>query len=131
MLKKLSTFALATALSWSLSAHSAFAQSPSVSESKSGEAERLIASRDTAREVRQNDKLKSDVGKLVSDTKAGKLKLADSGSQSGKKHGLSTGAKIGIGVGIGIAVLAILVLHARAHMFDDFRPFSNGGSISF
>ena len=40
-----------------------------------------------------------------------------------KWGGLSTGAKIAIGLGIGVAVLAIVVIHAKNHLFDDFHPF--------
>lgn len=40
-----------------------------------------------------------------------------------KAGGLSTGAKIAIGLGIGVAVLAIVVIHAKNHLFDDFHPF--------
>jgi len=40
-----------------------------------------------------------------------------------KSGGLSTGAKIAIGLGIGIAVLAIVVIHAKNHLFDNFHPF--------
>jgi hypothetical protein len=41
-----------------------------------------------------------------------------------KKPGLSTGAKIAIGVGIGVGVLAVVVVYALNHLFDDFRPFA-------
>jgi hypothetical protein len=41
-----------------------------------------------------------------------------------KKPGLSTGAKIAIGVGIGVGVLAVVVVYAVNHLFDDFRPFA-------
>ena len=40
-----------------------------------------------------------------------------------KKPGLSTGVKLAIGVGIAAAVLAVVVIHARNHLFDDFHPF--------
>jgi len=66
-------------------------------------------------------KLKRDVGKLVSDTKAGKVKLSPSGPQSGTKRGLSKTTKIAIGVGIGVAILAIIAAHTRKHMFDGFN----------
>jgi len=38
-----------------------------------------------------------------------------------KPGGLSTAAKIGIGVGIGAAVLAIVAIHVKNHLLDDFR----------
>ena len=40
-----------------------------------------------------------------------------------KAGGLSTGAKIAIGLGIGVVVLAVLVIHAKNHLFDNFHPF--------
>jgi hypothetical protein len=40
-----------------------------------------------------------------------------------KASGLSTGAKIAIGVGIGVAVLALIAIHVKNHLFDDFKPF--------
>jgi hypothetical protein len=40
-----------------------------------------------------------------------------------KAEGLSTGAKIAIGLGIGVAVLAVIVIHAKNHLFDNFHPF--------
>jgi len=38
-----------------------------------------------------------------------------------KKPGLSRGAKIAIAVGIGVAALALIAIHVRNHLFDDFR----------
>jgi hypothetical protein len=40
-----------------------------------------------------------------------------------KSSELSTAAKIGIGVGIGVAVLAIVAIHVKDHLFDNFHPF--------
>ena len=42
-----------------------------------------------------------------------------------KPGGLSTGAKIGIAVGIGAVVLAVVAIHVKNHLFDDFKlgPF--------
>lgn len=41
-----------------------------------------------------------------------------------KSGGLSTGAKIAIGLGIGVGVLALVAIHVKNHLFDDFKPFS-------
>ena len=41
-----------------------------------------------------------------------------------KSGGLSTGAKIAIGLGIGVGVLALIAIHVKNHLFDDFKPFS-------
>jgi len=41
-----------------------------------------------------------------------------------KAGGLSTGAKIAIGLGIGVGVLALVAIHVKNHLFDDFKPFS-------
>jgi len=38
-----------------------------------------------------------------------------------KSGGLSTAAKIGIGLGIGVAVLAVVAIHVKNHLFDDFN----------
>lgn len=38
-----------------------------------------------------------------------------------KKPGLSKGAKIAVAVGIGVAALALIAIHVRNHLFDDFR----------
>jgi hypothetical protein len=38
-----------------------------------------------------------------------------------KSGGLSTGAKIAIGLGIGVGVLAIVVIYAKNHLFDNFN----------
>jgi hypothetical protein len=38
-----------------------------------------------------------------------------------KSGGLSTAAKIGIGLGIGVAVLAVVAIHIKNHLFDDFN----------
>ena len=40
-----------------------------------------------------------------------------------KSGGLSTGAKIGIGLAIGVGVLALIAIHVKNHLFDDFHPF--------
>ena len=68
---------------------------------------------------RQN--LRSSVLKLVADTKAGKVMPAErSQIQPAKSNNLSTKVKVAIGVGVAIVVLALIVKHARDHLFDNF-----------
>ena len=79
-----------------------------------------------ARRIR-DEKLKADVGKLVSDTKEGKHKLSGSTAQTRSTHHFSKTAKIAIVAGVGIAVLAIIASHQKKHIFDGFNinPLGN------
>lgn len=81
------------------------------------------------REAPANEKLKAGIAKLVSETKAGKGKLSAAPQMHpAKRNNLSKGTKIAIGVGVVLVVVAaILVIHARNHLFDDFNL--NGLSI--
>lgn len=56
------------------------------------------------------EKLKADVAKLVSDAKAGKLKIPAQHFPQPKRNNLSTGAKVAIIAGIGAAVFLIWLL---------------------
>lgn len=56
------------------------------------------------------EKLKADVTKLVSDAKAGKLKMPAQQFPHPQRNNLSTGAKIGIIAGIGGAIVVIAIL---------------------
>ena len=65
--------------------------------------------------------LRSSVLKLVADTKAGKVMPAErSQIQPAKSNNLSTKVKVAIGAGVAIVVLALIVKHARDHLFDNF-----------
>ena len=75
----------------------------------------------------RDEKLKGDVGKLVSETKEGKRKLAGSTAQVRSTHHLSKTTKIAIGVAIGVTVIAIIASHQKKHIFDGFNinPLGN------
>ena len=63
-------------------------------------------------EAKRNEKLRADMLKLVSDAKAGKLKLpAQQFPQSTNRNNLSKGAKIAIGVGIAAAIIFAILWH--------------------
>jgi len=65
--------------------------------------------------------LRSSVLTLVADTRAGKVMPAErSQIQPAKSNNLSTKVKVAIGVGVAIVVLALIVKHARDHLFDNF-----------
>ena len=65
--------------------------------------------------------LRSSVLKLVADTKAGKVMPPERTQlQPGKSNNLSTTVKVAIGVGVAVVVLALIVKHARDHLFDNF-----------
>jgi hypothetical protein len=62
---------------------------------------------------KRNEKLRGDVLKLVSDAKAGKLKVpAQQFPPPTHRNNLSTGAKIGIIAAIGGAIFLIWMLHS-------------------
>jgi hypothetical protein len=64
-------------------------------------------------EAKRNEKLRSDVLRLVNDAKAGKLKMpAQQFPPPTHRNNLSTGAKIGIIAGIGGAIFLIWMLHS-------------------
>ena len=57
-----------------------------------------------------DEKLKADVTKLVTDAKAGKLKMPVQHFPQPKRNNLSKGAAIAIGAGIGAAIVLIILL---------------------
>ena len=120
MLNKLASIVLVTALVCALGGSSAFANSPSGPEAKPKAAETSSAGATEKREIQPNTKLRADVLKLVTDAKAGKLRLAERPQmQPARSNNLSKGKKIAIGVGIAVAVVAIIVVvHTRNHLFD-------------
>jgi hypothetical protein len=117
MFKKLATLTLVVGL---MSAFTSRGMAQNLVDSDTRLEQPSDASRSRSQRVADNDKLRRDVAGLVSDTKAGKVKLSDSTAQSTSKHHLSKTAKIAIGVGIAVGVLALIAIHVRKHMFDDF-----------
>jgi hypothetical protein len=59
---------------------------------------------------KRNEKLRADVQRLVSDAKAGKLKMPAQQFPAPQRNNLSTGAKIGIIAGIAGAIIVIAIL---------------------
>jgi hypothetical protein len=121
MVKKLALHALAITLVFTIGGTAAFAQSSAELTSTVKTVETPAAGLATNKATTRNEKLKAGMEKLVADSKAGKVAPAmRSQLQPKQSNGLSTTAKVAIGVGIAVVVLAILVIHAKNHMFDDF-----------
>lgn len=71
---------------------------------------------------RSNEKLRSDIEKLLSDARAGKVVPTERRQMKPpQSNHLSKGAKIAIGVGIAVVVIALIVKYQKDHLFDDFR----------
>ena len=63
-------------------------------------------------EVRRNEKLRTDMLRLVSDAKAGKLTMpAQQFPQPTHRNNLSKGAKIAIGIGVAAAIIFAILWH--------------------
>ena len=126
MIKRFAALLVVMALVCTVSAVSAFAGTPTDTDSTGKPVATLPASaKPSGKELQPNEKLRAGLVKLVSDTKAGKVKLAAPSQMAAKRNNLSKGTKIAIGVGVAaVVVLAIVVIHAKNHFFDDFRPFA-------
>lgn len=130
MLNRLASVALVIALVCTVGGTSALADKKTdVTEPgvATGSSAKQSAEKPANKASQPNERLKAGLAKLVADTKAGKGKLsAQPQMQTAKRNNLSKGTKIAIGVGIVVAVVAVIVVvHARNHLFDNFRPFSN------
>lgn len=104
MTKKLVSFVTVVALISCLCATSAHAGSNS--DPKEPEAK----SAPVAEKKPANEKLKSDVTKMVADAKAGKLKMPAQHFPPPQRNNLSKGATIAIVAGIGAAIVLIVML---------------------
>jgi len=103
MIKSIVSLVLALVLSFTFCATSASARPSVDDEVKSAE--------NNGTSAHPNEKLRTDMLKLVADAKAGKVVPAPrSQMQPEKSNNLSKGAKIAIGVGIAVAVIAIIVV---------------------
>jgi hypothetical protein len=121
MIQRFASGALIVALVCAFSGTSAFANKPT---STVKEAASVPAAPGSAKkELPSNEKLRAGLTKLVADTKAGKEKMpAPPQFHPAARNNLSKGTKIAIGVGIAaVVVLAIVVIHAKNHLFDDFN----------
>ena len=104
MIKKLISFATVVALVCCFCATSAYARTGSDPN------EPAVKSTPTSEKIQAQEKLKTDVTKLVADAKAGKLKVPAQQFPQPQRNNLSTGAKIGIIAAIGGAIVLIAML---------------------
>jgi len=74
-------------------------------------------------EAQTETSLKAEMAKLIANAKADKaLSVSDRQIQPKQSNSLSKGTKIAIVVGAAlVVVLIIVVVHAKNHLFDDFR----------
>lgn len=113
MLNKFATIVLVAALVCTLAGTPAFAQTPNNPGAKTHSAaeppDAVMGS------ARVNEELRSEILKLVADTKAGSnvVKFPRPQIQSPHRNNLSKGAKIAIGVAIAVAVVAVILVSKR------------------
>ena len=104
MTKKVGAFVVAFALVCCFCGTSVYARTGS--DPKEPE----VKSATAVEKTQAQEKLKADVTKLVSDAKAGKLKMPAQQFPQPQRNNLSTGAKIGIIAGIAGAIIVIAML---------------------
>lgn len=128
MMKRFASGALMAALLCTVGGRLAFAKTPATTDTAPVGVVILPESLASAKkELPSNEKLRTDLVKLVADTKAGKEKMPGPPQfHPAKRNNLSKGTKIALGVGIAaVVVLAIVVVHAKNHLFDDFNLSNN------
>ena len=121
MINRFTSRALVIALVCTVGATSARANTPPNTDPTGKAPETLPASSGSARkEIQPNEKLRTGLAKLVSDTKAGKGKMsAPAQFPPTRSNSLSKGQKIAIGVGIVVAVVVVIVVvHQKRGLFD-------------
>ena len=106
MNKRITSLPLVALLIFTLCGSSTYARTSSGDEVKPAE---KTASEEGAKK-QSNEKLRTDILKLVADAKAGKLTPATRPQQPKNSNSLSKGAKIGIAVGVAVAVIAIIII---------------------
>lgn len=117
MLNRLTSVTLMAALVIVSCGTSAFANNSSNPNAKT-DCANVLSGSPAKKEVKPNEQLKTDIHKLVSDAKAGKVAMAaKSQIQPAKSNNLSKGTKIAIGVGIAVAVIAVILVVSPA--FND------------
>lgn len=124
MFKTFASLALVVTMVCSLGGASAFAQTSPQPTAKSSRISELPDSSAAGKKEAQSSKgLKDDVQQLIADAKAGrKLSIIDPQTQPKQSNSLSKTTKIALVVGIAVVViLIIVVIHAKNHLFDDFR----------
>ena len=114
MLNRLTSVTLVAALIIVLCGTSAFANNSSNRNVRTDTAN-VPSGASAKKEVRPNEQLKSNMLKLVSDAKAGKVAMAPKSQiQPAKSNNWSTGTKIAVGVGIAAAVIAVILIVSPA-----------------
>jgi len=124
MIHRFASLTLIVALVCTVGGTSAFAATPTNTDTTANGVVTLPASPTSAKkELPSNEKLRSGLARLVADTKAGKGKLSEPPQfQPPKGNNFSKNQKIALGVGIAaVVVLVIVVIHAKNHLFDDFN----------
>ena len=117
MLNKFTSVTLVAAMVVVLCGTSAFANNASNPDAKTDIAN-VLSGAPATKEVKPNEQLKTNIHKLVSDAKAGKVAMAaKSQIQPAKSNNLSKGTKIAIGVGIAVAVIVTILIVSPA--FND------------
>ena len=104
MIKKLISFAMVVALVCCFCGTAAYARTGSDPK------EPTVKSVTPAEKTQAQEKLKADVTKLVSDAKAGKLKVPAQQFPQPTRNNLSTGAKVGIIAAIAGGIVLIVML---------------------
>ena len=108
MKNKLGSLVALLAMMLSLGGSSAFANTPSGSNDTA--AEKAVAS-SAKTDRKAEEKLKSNVLKLVAEAKAGKVAPRAPQFPNSTRNNLSTGAKIGIVAGIAGLIFVLIVIH--------------------
>lgn len=127
MLRKSTSITLVIALISTLGLMSASAQGLLVPAINSSPAEKGVhvnsaAPSETTYVKTSNEKLRSDIEKLLSNARAGKVVPTERRQMKPpQSNNLSKGAKIAIGVSIAVVVIALIVKYQKDHLFDDFR----------
>jgi len=106
MIKRITSFTVVALLIFSLSGSSIYARTSSRDELKPAE---NTATKEGAKN-QKNEKLRTDILKLLADAKAGKVAPVLRPQQPKNSNSLSKAAKVGIVVGIAVAVIAIIVI---------------------
>jgi hypothetical protein len=107
MLKRIASMTLVTLIVFTFCRSSAYARAFSGDEVKPAE---NSAAEDAAKK-KVNEKLRTDILKLLADAKAGRVALEPRPQiQSRQSNSLSKGTKIAIAVGVVVAVVAIIVI---------------------
>src|SRR5437773_1466624 len=109
MLNKFASIVLVAALVYTLAGTPALADTPSKRGSKT------LPDAATAADRVVNEKLRTEIFKLVAEAKAGSkgVTLPRPQIQSPQRNNLSKGTKIAIGVGIAVAVVAVILISTR------------------